>query len=375
MVLRELPGSVISSNCTLPARMSTQTLQDELDTYRRKLDVDYFDITLREIIRMAIEKELHTAPEYQRKFRWSREDESRLVESLFLGLPVPSIFVAANRDGTWEVVDGLQRISTVLHFAGESPEALKIVGKSEPLRLTGLNTLKFLNDKTFAEVPTPLQLGFNKRMLRITALSDKSDPEIRFDMFERLNTGGIALTPQEVRSCVYRGEFMDLVEDLAGDGQFRSLLKLRQGNENDGTREELVLKMFAYLFAREKFSGQVKEFLNTFAKEDAPPYSTAQLRDLFHRVMTSLTSVVAGPIVRKNVPVTPLNQLEAIMVAAAELIREGTEKFAPKDGWLDDAELVHFSTKGTNSRTMLNGRINRAKELLRGAEVKEQFTV
>ena len=74
--------------------MSIDSVQDQLDTNRKKVDVDYYDITLREIVRLAASGELKTAPEYQRQFRWSTGDEAKLIESLFLGLPVPSIFVA-----------------------------------------------------------------------------------------------------------------------------------------------------------------------------------------------------------------------------------------------------------------------------------------
>jgi hypothetical protein len=77
---------------------------------------------------------------------------------------------------------------------------------------------------------------------------------------------------------------------------------------------------------------------------------------------------------RRNVNWTPINQLEAVLVAAAELVREDKQTFTPQEDWLNDAELVYFSTKGTNTRTMLNGRINRAKELLQGADIKTEYT-
>src|SRR5690348_8186737 len=99
--------------------MTTKTsadLQLELDAHRRQVDIENYDLTLGELVRMASEGELIRAPEYQRKFRWTSSDESYLIESLFLGLPVPSVYVASNPDGTWEVVDGLQRISTLIHF-------------------------------------------------------------------------------------------------------------------------------------------------------------------------------------------------------------------------------------------------------------------
>src|SRR3954468_8948055 len=128
-------------------------LQEQLSVQRQKVDVDDFDTTVRELIRMAAENELHTAPVYQRKFRWDEGKESRLIESLLLNFPIPSIFVAANQDGTWEVVDGLQRISTLVHFAGDDPSLLERVGKDEPLRLRDLRDLTAFNEHGFHDLP------------------------------------------------------------------------------------------------------------------------------------------------------------------------------------------------------------------------------
>jgi Protein of unknown function DUF262 len=155
-------------------------LQQELESQRQKVDVDHFDLTVRELTRMSIDGELQRAPVYQRKFRWEERTESRLIESLLLGLPVPSIFVATNPDGSWEVVDGLQRISTLIHFAAATPHMLETIGKANALKLTDLKDLKTFNGFTLEELPTPIQLAFFKRGLRVTALSDKSNPETRF---------------------------------------------------------------------------------------------------------------------------------------------------------------------------------------------------
>ena len=242
-------------------------LQAELDAQRRQVDVDNFDLTLGELVRMADANELIRAPEYQRKFRWTAEDESYLIESLFLGLPVPSVYVASNTDGTWEVVDGLQRLSTLIHFMSSSTEALAQLAVKGPLRLAELKKLPSFNGLAFLDLPTPIRLQFAKRSLRVTALSDKSDPEIRFEVFERLNKGGVSLSPQEVRACIFRGQFADLLRDLADIPAFRSLVKVQQVHQNDGTREEIVLKFFAYLHRGDAYDGNVKEFLNTYMKE------------------------------------------------------------------------------------------------------------
>jgi hypothetical protein len=234
-----------------------QGMQRQLDDQRRKVDVDNLTMTVRELLSMVERDELRRAPTYQRKFRWDEEAESRLIESVLLGLPIPKLFFATNEDGTWEVVDGLQRISTLIHFASSSSRALKEISKSGPLVLQGLPKLDRFNGMTFVQLPMPLQLAFTKRGLGVTALSDKSDPDTRFDTFERLNRGAVALTAQEVRACIHEGPFNELIRELAYAEPFRSLVKLQRRNEENGTREELVLKFFAYYHDRAKFDGAV----------------------------------------------------------------------------------------------------------------------
>ena len=347
-------------------QLKSHLLQAELEKQRRQVDVDNYDLTLGEIVRMAEANELIRAPEYQRKFRWSHEDESYLIESLLLGLPVPSVYVASNPDGTWEVVDGLQRLSTLIHFMSSNQAALKQLDVQEPLRLTKLKKLPTFNEYHFLDLPTPIRLQFAKRSLRVTALSDKSDPEIRFEVFERLNKGGISLSPQEVRACIYRGPFAELLRKLAMLPSFQKLVKLQPIHRNDGTREELILKFFAYLHWSDKYDGNVKSFLNDYMKEEGPELNINDCEKLFVKVITSILEFTQGPILRKGYGNTPLNQLEAVLVGAGRLIIAGKKVKPPPTGWMNDSDLVKSSTKGTNTKTSFDARNARAETLLGG---------
>lgn len=341
-----------------------QQLQAQLDSQRQKVDVDHFDLTVRELMRMAQEGELKRAPVYQRKFRWNETTESRLIESLLLGLPVPSIFVATNRDGSWEVVDGLQRISTLIHFTAAASDLLATISKIEPLRLEGLTDLTSFNGLTLAELPGPIQLAFFKRSIRVTALSDKSNRETRFELFERLNGGGVALSSQEVRAAIYRGPFNDLLRELGYSHPFRDLIRLQRGREDDGTREEMVLKFYAYLEDRDQFDGAVTEFLNAYMERQNGATDVASKRTLFLDVAERVYGICGGPFKRPGYGPTPLVELEAVMVAAAEVLREHGTLARPRQGWQSDRALVAASTGGTNTKAMLRARIKRAKELL-----------
>ncbi|MEU6745964.1 DUF262 domain-containing protein [Spirillospora sp. NPDC046719] len=336
----------------------------ELDQHRRAVDTDYFDLSLRELIRMVEEGEIRIAPAYQRQFRWSNETQSALIESFLLGLPVPAIFVATNRDGTWDVVDGLQRICTVLRFVGvDAPESQIFSFRENPLILEKLQALASYNGTTFADLPLPVRRTFERRYLRIQVLSDKSDPDVRYELFKRLNAGAIALTAQEIRSSIYRGPFNDLIEELAGYQKYRELVKLQQANKSNGTLEELVLKFFAYLDGAEEFNGRVAEFLNAYMRRRMNDSRLDDERKLFTAVVDHLHSITQGAFLRPSVHITPLNQLEAVMVGIGLLLREEVTPVRPGEGWLSDPELLRYSTRATNTKAMLLGRINRAKEI------------
>lgn len=340
-------------------------MQQELDVLRRKVDVDNYTITIRELMSMAENNELQRAPIYQRKFRWDEEAESRLIESLLLGLPVPNLFFATNTDGTWEVVDGLQRISTLIHFALDDEVQLKEIGKSAPLHLTGLRKLTTFEGLSYLELPGPVKLAFTKRGLGVTALSDKSDPETRFDTFERLNRGAVALSQQEVRACIYQGPLNDLLRELSDYAPYKALLKLQSKDQDNATYEELVLKFFAYRYGRDSFKGSVKTFLNQWMEDNQKTADIENLRTDFYATIDAIEMAVdKKQFLRSNTNVTPQNELEAVMVAASEVLEQHGSIGTPLAGWLDDPELVKASTGATNTNPKLRDRINRAKTLL-----------
>ena len=167
----------------------------QLSEQKRKVDFKTYDISVKELISMVNDGIVNVSPNYQRKFRWDDQRQSKLIESIFLGIPVPSLYMATNSDATWEVIDGLQRISTIIRFAADlDSEARKIIGKLDYLKLTELDKLSMMNGMTMSDMVPTLRLDFLLKPLKIVTLSDKSDAQVRFDLFERLNTGGIKLS-------------------------------------------------------------------------------------------------------------------------------------------------------------------------------------
>ena len=128
-------------------------LQSQLNEQKRKVDFNTYDMSLKELVSMISDDIINISPDYQRQFRWGDDRQSRLVESLFLGIPVPSLFMATNSDGTWEVIDGVQRLSTVVNFVSDidTPERRKI-GKATPLTLIDLEKLTNFVGKKFKDL-------------------------------------------------------------------------------------------------------------------------------------------------------------------------------------------------------------------------------
>jgi uncharacterized protein with ParB-like and HNH nuclease domain len=330
---------------------------NQLDKETRKVDFDSFDISVKELVSMSDEGIVDIAPEYQRQFRWPHENQSRLIESVLLGIPVPSLFMAANKDGSWELIDGVQRLNSLIHFVGND-EQLKKFGFESNLVLKGLEVLTEFNNSSFKDLPQTLKLKFNLRPLKVTTLSDKSDLKVRFDLFERLNTGGIKLTDQEIRSCVFRGQFNDFITELSENEHFNAVVNLPKAKNNDGTKNELILKFFAYKNNRDKFDHSVVNFLNDYMSEASASFNYKKNRSTFERTFEALANELPDGIKRGNRSTTPYNLFEAITIGAADAIEEGLNILGKEVvNWINDDELTKLTSSATNSRPKLKARI------------------
>lgn len=173
-------------------------------------------------------------PEYQRDFTWDEVRQSKLIESIIMGLPVPFIFVVENQDSSWEIVDGSQRIRTIHSFLN---------GK---LCLQGLNSITSLNGYRFEELDASRQGKILNTALRFIVLSEETTDDVKKDMFERINRGSDLLKPMENRKGSYPGKFTSFIYDYCEKGtKYRELVKLDKWLVNRQEYEELLLRFFA----------------------------------------------------------------------------------------------------------------------------------
>lgn len=227
------------------------TIEYIINKYLKDLDID--------------ENEIYV-PEYQREFVWDEIRQSKLIESIILGLPIPLIFLAENKDkdNRLEIVDGSQRIRTLAAFVGNE------------LTITGLEKLEKLNGFKFEELSNSRKRKFKNTPLRMIVLSDKATEEVRNEIFERINRGSDLLLAMEKRKGIYRGAFRDFIYDVCSKNElFNKLTKVdgRQGRRQE--KEELILRFFALADNYKHFPARtgVAKFLDDYLDEKNKEFS------------------------------------------------------------------------------------------------------
>lgn len=195
-------------------------------------------------------------PDFQRRFVWDRKKSSKLIESALLSVPLPIFYLAEGMDGKEYVIDGQQRLTAFFSFLdGKFPG-------EEDFRLTGLRVFPELNRKRYAELDEASQEAIQYYNIRTITILKESDSDLKFEIFERLNTGSVPLNDTELRNCVYRGPYMDLLRELSSDPDFRWILKLKEPDKRMKD-VELVLRFAAFYHSTYlKYKPSMRLFLN-----------------------------------------------------------------------------------------------------------------
>ncbi len=186
----------------------------------RKIYTKQADAEVDGLYRKHQRNKLIVQPDFQRHFIWDGKKASRLIESAILDIPIPSIYLAEEQDGREYVIDGQQRLISFFSFIdGKFPD-----GKE--FRLTGLKVLQELNTRSFKELDQHMQDKILYYKSRVITFTSESDEQLKFEVFERLNTGSVSLNNQELRNCIYHGPYIDLLRELSKEEDFRYLLGL-----------------------------------------------------------------------------------------------------------------------------------------------------
>jgi len=302
---------------------------------------------------------------YQRQYVWDRKKASRLIESLLLNVPIPVCYFAESDEGTWEVVDGLQRTQSIVRFLNGE------------FRLSGLTVLPELNRKTFSQLPKRDQLRIEGRTIRFVVVTNESHPDIKFDVFERLNTGSVKLTAQELRNSIYRGRFNEELKSLAGDPALRAALG--RDRDNRMQDEELVLRFLALRADLAGYKPSFSQFLNEFMRAHRSTSISDDERDLFRETLATVADVLGGDAfraLREGRASSNVNRalFDAVTLAYAFADRSSASMHAgaareAHARLLNDAAFQLLISGATADRTKVHGRVKAYANALAAAGV------
>lgn len=233
----------------------------DVEAGQRKIIWQAKDFSIREFLTMKNDGELILQPIYQRNFVATDLIASKLIESLLLDVPIPVVYLAEEQDGSYSVIDGQQRLTSFLSFLeGKFPD-------SRPFKLLGLKVLSELNRKLFVDLESELQKKIRSSTIHSIIIKKESNPDIKFEIFERLNTGSTKLNEDEIRNTVYRGNYIELLAELSENSVFHSLVK------KDNFKKRMIYRGMILRF----FALSEKSYINY--KSSMKQFSNKELRD------------------------------------------------------------------------------------------------
>jgi hypothetical protein len=236
--------------------LEEDTELEEIPSTTRRVYTDQGDPEIESLYGKYKRGKLVIQPDFQRHFVWDTKKSSRLIESALLDIPLPVIYLSEEMDGKEYVIDGQQRLTTFFSFIdGQFPNG-------NNFKLSGLKVFTELNRKLFKDISDELQDKIRYCKFRTITFRKESEADLKFEVFERLNTGAVSLNDQELRNCIYRGSYNKLLKELSEYDDFMYLLGLK-GPDKRMKDVELILRFAAfYHFTYLNYKSPMKKFLN-----------------------------------------------------------------------------------------------------------------
>lgn len=346
----------------------------EIREKRKRVDYNTLEYPIEIIVQKYVdgkdenENELFI-PDYQREMAWDDDRQSKFIESVMLGLPIPYIFVADISESEdvarLEIIDGTQRIRTLKRFIHNE------------LKLNNLEKLAALNGFAFKDLPLSRQRRFNRTTIRMIQLTAEADEEIRRDLFERINSGSIELNEMEKRRGGQPGKFLDLIEELSKNKEFRDLCSFTETEINKKDPQEFVLRFFAFLNNYQNYSDygrKVHEFLDSYLKQenDSESLDIETMRKEFDGMLKFVKQNFpdAFHIYRKTKeryePTTRI-KFESISVGIALALRENQTLIPKSSDFLNSKEFKDYTqSNASSSQNKVIQRIEYVRDQLLG---------
>lgn len=357
-----------------------ENLEDEeilpIPKEKRNLRTQSYDKSVSDLVSMMKDKRIHLTPEYQRNYIWDNKKASLLVESILLNIPIPVIYAARepNENLSWNIVDGLQRLNALQRFYNNE------------FSLKGLEILSELNGKKYDTLNIKTKSYLDDANLRIVLLFEDSHPDIKYDIFMRLNTGSVKLKPQELRNCLYRGNLNETLKEIVKDKNILSIMNLTAPHKRMDD-VELILRYIAisenYNRTKgtlENYSGVMKSFLNDYMHKNQN-ISETKIEEIKNKViltMEKVFSIFGKKSFRKfeensnNISTRiNLSLMDVIMISFENYSNEDLLK--KKDKIIDlyknititNKDFISVITTGTSSKSNIEARIKIWNDLFR----------
>lgn len=348
-------------------------------------------------INSLLDKGIIAMPSFQRNYVWDKKRASKFIESLIIGLPVPQIFLYQIDRNKYNVIDGQQRLMSIYFFikqrfpkSGKRAFLRKVFDKNGSipddiladdvffqdfkLQIPKLENGKThpLNGKKYNMLGEPQRSSFELMPIRCMSVRQnkpEDDNGAMYEIFNRLNTGGINLSSQEIRGCLYSSGFYDKIYELNTDSKWRKTLGKKE--EDDKFRDvEIILRCFALLYMREQYKGSMVLFLNKFSK-DAVRFDETKIEScekVFHKVMDLLEPIDPKTFLSKTGSFN-ISFFDSVFVAIAERVHhQDNETIIVSQEALEnlknDSDFDLAITHSTSHAQMVNKRLMLARKYL-----------
>lgn len=218
--------------------MNEEKLLEQIEKERKSIKTDSYNMSIGELINLYNDGELKLNPAFQRLYRWNEEQKANFIESILLGIPIPEIFVAQKKSGKWDVVDGVQRVSTILQLTGD------LEGR-EPLILEETKYLPDLQGFSWETLPIDVKRLFKRGKIGINIILTENSIQSQYELFKRLNTGGLHLESQEIRNCLLimiDEKFYEAINNLKNYPNFKKCLTISEESIKEEYHMELIIR-------------------------------------------------------------------------------------------------------------------------------------
>ncbi len=359
-----------NSSTSLADKLFPDTKVEEYDILNippaeRRLRTETYDFTVSTLVDYL--KQGHVSiPTFQRGYVWNKTQASRLIESLVINCPIPVIYLSQNADETLSVIDGNQRVNSIKLFLDNEYD------------LKGLSAYPELEGLYYSDLDPRLQRHILNRTLRCICILKDTHPQIKFDVFERLNTGSIKLSAHELRHGLYMGALMKTVEELSSNSIFKSLTMTM--NDKRMKADELALRFLAFSEGWKKYKKPMADFLNNYCSQHRNPSDVEllELKTKFLDTINKVQQVLGNKAFRtfdaaKKSPKFNAALFDAQVIAFSELVLtdDDVQCLIANDfstlnyDFILSENFVKYISQATTDEKSVTGRIKSYKEFLK----------